>query len=79
MRVSTDPTDRGHDQWLTARSFGMWARVTLDGVEQKMVLTSDDKAGLVVRCADPLRVDADGNVVSETLHGAVAIEFFPEA
>lgn len=77
MRVSVDSQDPGHDQWLTAQHFGNVVRVYLDGVEQALVLTADDREGLIVRCSEPVRYDQHtGRPVEEVIRGKVSLEFF---
>lgn len=65
MRVSVDEQDPGYSPGLIGRT-----RVTLDGVEQRHVVTADDVEGIVVTA----EVSDSGFAQYTTRSGAVGIE-----
>lgn len=74
MRISSDRTDPGFDEWDKIERLA--ARVYLDGVEIKDVITADEEAGMVIRYKRNAGggLVLDGHVlVRETLYGVVEL------
>lgn len=79
-QLSCDPTYPGYrDDWPV---IGANLVITLNGVEQQMVIAYDKVAGWVIRCEQT----PDGKIVLkgdeaalETVNGAVAVEYSVKA
>lgn len=74
MRVSSNPEDRGHDNYD-----GPFFRVFLDGTERDGILTADEEERMVVMVmrgeSGQILVDHEkGEVRTEILYGDVRIE-----
>lgn len=80
MRISVEENDPGFRRFLEVNA-RYAIGVTLDGVEQSKVLTADESAGEVKRCATDCdgRLVLDGDeVATETLMGFVKIHLTPK-
>lgn len=82
MRCSAEKGDPGYDNFIVAMEHGRKVTVTLDGVEQDMVITADEEQGFVRR----LVKDAEGHVyhdatrncaTDEVVRGSVKIVIEP--
>lgn len=77
MRYSSQEGDAGHEAWLALMADEKKVVVTLDGIEQRKVLTADDETGQVVRIAEGRdgrpRVSGEEFVV-ETVTGCVVFK-----
>lgn len=74
MRISCDTLDPGYLEWNKIGRLA--ARVYLDGVEMRDVITADEEAGMVIRYrrnTKGLFVVAAGIVSRETLYGVVEL------
>lgn len=49
MRVSSNPDDIGHRQFMVARENGKTVRAYLDGVEVQECTVADEERGFVIR------------------------------
>ena len=72
MRISTDIRDKGYDAYVEMKSRGYQAKVMLDGVEQREVMTVDTDLGYVLKASLPIRAEG-GEIVTEELYGNVEI------
>lgn len=76
MRISVDRDDPGYAEWESLGETRYSAKVFLDGVEMRGVITADEEAGMVVRYRmkdNGLIVIENGDVVRETLYGVVEL------
>jgi hypothetical protein len=75
MRISLDRDDPGFQGGDLLR-----ARIFLDGIEQRHVVTADEEQGIIVRFylgihCGPMRQPATGELMLETVKGVVRIEW----
>lgn len=77
--VSIRDNERGYTTYKNITGRGRKVVVTLDGIDQKGLITADAENGFIVR----RKTDADGNVcinekgdefLEETIHGRVVID-----